>query len=267
MAKIYNDKYYTDTELASYIVNKTNNIIGEHNIYSWIEPSAGNGAFIEPLKQTMKPFKMYDIEPEHSEIIKSDYLNENFDYTKGVCVIGNPPYGRCLSLAQKFFKHSIEFADYIAFILPISQLNNTNSFYEFDLIYSEDLGEKYYSGTKLHCCFNIYKRPKYGYNSKPVNKLKDVTIIRQDSKIYDSIVDYDIRFCYWGDSCAGKVILDNKKYSGEYKIIINNNEFKESIIELFNNYDWKKEIDKISMRRIKQWQIINVLKSNIIGIT
>ena len=40
MAKIYNDKYYTATELASYIVNKTNKIIGEHNIYNALAAAA-----------------------------------------------------------------------------------------------------------------------------------------------------------------------------------------------------------------------------------
>ena len=38
---------------------------------------------------------------------------------------------------------------------------------EFDLIESVDLGILEYSGMKVHCCFNIYIRPKNGINKKP----------------------------------------------------------------------------------------------------
>ena len=43
--------------------------------------------------------------------------------------------------------------DMIGFILPISQLNNTDSLYLFDLVESVDLGVLEYSGMKVHCCF------------------------------------------------------------------------------------------------------------------
>ena len=47
-------------------------------------------------------------------------------------------------------------------------MNNVKQLYEFDLVYSEDLGKWDYSGVDLHCCFNIYKRPSSGVlNSKP----------------------------------------------------------------------------------------------------
>ena len=64
--------------------------------------------------------------------------------------------------------------------------------FEFDLIYSEDLGECTYSDRILHCCFNIYKRPVNGLNKQIRTKLKDVKIVRQDSKQYNEIVNYDI---------------------------------------------------------------------------
>jgi hypothetical protein len=66
----------------------------------------------------------------------------DLDYKKGRCIIGNPPYGVKNNLSMQFFKKSIKLGDYIVFILSISQLNNNYQMYDFDLIYSEDLGEK-----------------------------------------------------------------------------------------------------------------------------
>ena len=235
--KIDNDKYYTPIELAKYCIDKTYEIIGRENILEVIEPSAGNGSFSSQLD-----CMAYDIKPEHENIIKQDYLTLELPYKQNRLIIGNPPYGRCLSLAQKFYKKSIEIADYIAFILPISQLNNTQSMYEFDLIYSEDLGLKNYSGKELHCCFNIYKRNPNGLNKSKKIKLKDIKIIRQDSKGYSDILDYDLRMCYWGNGSAGKILKDNETYSAEYKIIINNKKLKDNIIKNFNRGGLEKRI-------------------------
>jgi len=258
MAKIDNDKYYTPTELAKYCIDKTYEIIGKDNISEVIEPSAGNGSFSNQLNCIA-----YDIEPEHESIIKQDYLTLDLEYKKGRLIIGNPPYGRCLSLAQKFYKKSIEIADYIVFILPISQLNNTQSMYEFDLIYSEDLGLKNYSGRELHCCLNIYKRNPNGLNKSKKIKLKDIKIIRQDSKEYNDVLDYDLRMCYWGNGSAGKILKENEHYSAEYKIIINNKNIKDEIIKVLKKTDWKKELNKIAMLKIQQFHICNLLKREI----
>lgn len=153
--KINNDKYYTPIEVANYCWNKVIEKIGSENISDIIEPSCGDGAFFH---YSLKPDFGFDIEPEYKgdNIFKQDYLILDMPYKKNRLIISNPPYGNRMNLAQKFFKKSIQIGDYIAFILPISQLNNTQSLYEFDLIYSEDLGEQIYTDRKLHCCFNIY---------------------------------------------------------------------------------------------------------------
>jgi hypothetical protein len=265
MAKIENDKYYTPIELANYCWDKVFEVVGEENISEIIEPSVGNGSFLHHNEQI--PHFAYDIEPQctsnFTKIFKDDYLTKDITYLWGRLVIGNPPYGRCLNTAQKFFKKSIEIADTIAFILPISQLNNTRSMYEFDLVYSEDLGIKHYTDRDLHCCFNIYTRPKNGeLNKKPVSKLKDVSIYRQDSNGYDD-KDFDIRMCYWGDGTAGKILKDNEHYSAEYKIKINNNEIREKVIEVLSTFDWKEYLNCIAMRKIQQFHIIDLLKNKI----
>jgi hypothetical protein len=261
MAKIELDKYYTPPELAKYCIDKTFEIIGEENISEIIEPSAGNGVFSEQIPAHFA----YDIEPEHENIIKQDYLKLDINYLWGRLIIGNPPYGRCLSLAQKFYKKSVELGDYISFILPISQLNNTQSMYEFDLIYSEDLEKNTYTDRTLHCCLNIYKRPNSGeLNKKTLNKLKDVTIVRQDSKKYNSIDKYDFLMSCFGAS-AGKLIntYDSKEYCGMYKIIINKKVLKDRINDILNNVDWQVRLKFIAQPKIQQFHIIELLKEQI----
>ena len=266
MAKIENDKYYTPIPLANYCRDKTMDVIGEENISEIIEPSCGDGAFYH--HNIFMPHFGYDIDPRcsYENVITEDYLKTDISYLYGRLVIGNPPYGRCMNLAQKFFKKSIEIADYIAFILPISQLNNTHSMYEFDLIHSEDLGVYNYTDRNLHCCFNIYRRPPNGeLNKKTASKLKDITIYRQDSKDYAN-KDFDIRMCYWGDGTAGKILKQNEHYSAEYKIKINNDQKKENIIKVLSEFDWKSYLNCIAMKKIQQFHIVDVLVKNIEGI-
>ena len=181
MAKIINDKYYTPIELAEHCIDKTYKIIGKKNITEIIEPSAGNGSFSNQLECIA-----YDIFPEEDNIIKQDFLKLDLDYKKGRLIIGNPPFGSRGNLISKFYNKSIELADYIAFILPIKYKDSDVKLYKFDLIYSEDLGLRKYSDIDIHCCFNIYVRPKNGLNAKPNYKLKDITIYRDD---YDGYKD------------------------------------------------------------------------------
>lgn len=259
------DQYYTSYEDMEYCVNKAWDIIKDlgYEVSEFLEPSAGEGVFSNYLATSGLEVIAIDIEPKGEDIIKADFLTYDLEYKEGRFIIGNPPFGTRLNLAQKFYKRAIELGDYIAFILPISQLNNTQSMYEFDLVHSEDLGKLLFSNKKkVHCCLNVYVRPKNGLNKKIQNKLKDITIIREDKKDYEKI-EYDIRMCYWGDGTAGKILTEEEHYSGEYKIIIHNKELRDEIINLFNTIDWSKELNSTAMRRIKQYHIIQVLKKYI----
>ena len=259
------DQYYTSYEDMEYCVNKAWDVIKDlgYEVSEFLEPSAGEGVFSNYLATSGLDVIAIDIEPKGEDIIKADFLTYDLEYKEGRFIIGNPPFGTRLNLAQKFYKRAIELGDYIAFILPISQLNNTQSMYEFDLVHSEDLGKLLFSNKKkVHYCLNVYARPKHGLNKKIQNKLKDITIIREDKKDYEKI-EYDIRMCYWGDGTAGKILTEEEHYSGEYKIIIHNKELRDEIINLFNTIDWSKELNSTAMRRIKQYHIIQVLKKYI----
>ena len=263
MAKIINDKYYTPIEIANYCWGIVDKIIGLKNVSQIIEPSCGNGAFYYYDKR--QPDIGYDIEPEcgFPNVIKADFLSVQVDYLKGRLIIGNPPFGEKSYLAQLFYKHSVLMGDYVAFILPIKQLNNNHFLYEFDLIYSEDLGVKEYSGIKLHCCFNVYKRPINGKLNKKPKKLKSdyIKIYRQDKKDYDSL-DFDFRMCHWGNGSAGRILnADEPKYAGEYKIKILDHPLRDDIINFFCTFNWKSRIGNknIAMNTIKQYEILEIL--------
>jgi hypothetical protein len=262
MAKIENDKYYTSSELAEYVVNKTKEIIGEENITEYLEPSAGSGVFLDYLD---KPYLAYDLYPEDDRIVKQDYLTLELDYKKGRCIIGNPPYGKGNYTSVKFYKKSIEIADYIAFILPISQLNNNMYMYEFDMIYSEDLGQRLYSNVKVHCCLNIYKRNTNGYNTKPNFDLVDVTLkgVATGKSRNDKVPEqYDFSICGFGAS-IGKFCDYEGQYCQQIYVTINNNKYKNQIKELLVRADWKQLYNMIATPKLKHWMIYKYIKEQI----
>lgn len=92
-------------------------------------------------------------------------------------------------------------------------------------------------------------------------KFNGIKFYRQDRKDYDSITDYDLRMCHWGNGCVGKILSDDERYSSEYKIKIDNKHpQKQEILKILKETDWKHEIQGISMLGLKQWQIIKKLR-------
>ena len=265
MAKKHLDKYYTQPDLAKYIVDKTKEIIGEDNITEYLESSAGSGVFLDYLDELNKPYLAYDIEPEdkRNRIVKCDFLELDLEYKQGRCVIGNPPYGNFNLSSEKFFKKSIKLGDYISFILPISQLDNNIKMYEFDLIHSEDLGKRIYSNIEVHCCLNIYKKPKNNkFNKKPNYKLKEIEILRLDRGSNTIINDYDIGICSYGAS-IGKVINKIGTYSQELYIKIHNDLYKNDVINLIQNTDWKNIIQMTATPKLQIWRVYKYIKEQI----
>ena len=91
--------------------------------YLWVEPSAGNGVFLNNIPDTYDKIGI-DIDPQCANILKQDFLTwaPPEQNQKPVIIFGNPPFGRQSSLAKAFIEHSCKFAftSMIAFILPRS---------------------------------------------------------------------------------------------------------------------------------------------------
>lgn len=264
--KIINDKYYTPAGIANNCWNKAYDVLGPDSITEVIEPSVGSGAFL--CHPDHAPSMAYDIAPEcesdvRTEVVKQDFLKLDLPYRPGRLFIGNPPFGERMNLARAFYKKCVAMGDFIAFILPISQLNNSSSLFEFDLVYSEDLGVQDYSGRMLHCCFNIYKRPESGQtNMRTSTKLKDISIFRHDTKGYAE-KDCDLRMCYWGNATAGKILTGSESYSAEYKIQVNNPVLKDRVISVLSSFDWQGYLKGIAAKVIPQHQVYAVLAAAI----
>lgn len=255
--KLNFDKYYTSDITAQYCIDTARKVLKNEKITEVIEPSAGNGVFSKKIKNCIA----YDIEPDDESVIKQDFLELEIEYKKGRLFIGNPPFGARNTLAVQFYKKCIQLGDYIAFILPISQLNNTQQMYEFDLIYSEDLGKLSYSDRYIHCCFNIYKRNEFELHKKKINKLNDINIIevRLGNKV---ITDYDIKLCAWGSS-IGKKIKNSDSFAKEFYIKVINKKLSNKILACLENVDWKNEYVMTSTPNLLQWQVFDFLKRNI----
>lgn len=257
MAKIELDKYYTSPILSKCCIDKTFEVLGKGNITHIIEPSAGSGSFSNQLECFA-----CDIKPECEGIIEKDYLELDIPYQKGRLVIGNPPFGNRNTLSVKFFKKSIQIADYIAFILPISQLNNDQQMYEFDLIFSEDLGKQSYSGVELHCCFNIYKRPIDGINkNKRDYALTDVDVREyRRGGTYEKPTNYDFGMCTWGNGSCGKEVEYIGQYAQETYIVINNEAMREKVMTVCRTTDWRHLYPSVSSAKLQTWKIYKHLK-------
>ena len=162
------DKFYTKTYVAMSCIEfiKKNIKITKNDLC--IEPSAGNGSFNEYIKSLTDNYKFYDLEPEHPEIIKQDFLNldvRDFTEYKNIHIIGNPPFGRQSSLAIQFIKKCCKFAKSISFILPKSFKKNSlkkhfNVYYH--LIFEYNIPDNsFLTENKSHnvpCVFQIWEK-------------------------------------------------------------------------------------------------------------
>jgi hypothetical protein len=138
--------------------------------YLWVEPSAGNGAFLNNIPNTYDKIGI-DIEPRSANILKQDFLTWMPPETnqKPVIIFGNPPFGRQSSLAKSFIAHSCSFAStsMIAFILPRSFVKPSMSCAfdsHFHCIHSSDVESNAFvlggDGTPydVPCVFQIWQK-------------------------------------------------------------------------------------------------------------
>lgn len=128
------DQFFTKPHVADTCVKILNNIYGIKNFDIILEPSFGEGAFLDALKTIrgiVKKLIYYDIDaqdPKHKKDFLKDisYIPEaNFHASVKLehiktktLTIGNPPFGKNSSLAIAFFNQAARFSDVIAFIVP-----------------------------------------------------------------------------------------------------------------------------------------------------
>jgi hypothetical protein len=155
------DQYYTKDSVAKQCVDTLLAVCPEVDTgYLWIEPAAGNGAF---LKQRAGSIGI-DIDPKATVIQKADFLT--WTPPVGQCLLfGNPPFGRQGSLVKAFIQRGTTYADLIAFILPRSFVKPSMSRVFpplFHCLFSEELPANSFAvNDQTHnvpCVFQIWKK-------------------------------------------------------------------------------------------------------------
>lgn len=262
------DQYYTKREVSALLYKKTLEIISKYetdlNQFMWIEPSVGEGCFLDNLPKTRRIG--IDIEPIRPDVIKHDYLTYTLPNTKNI-VIGNPPFGHRGVLALEFINHSNN-AEYVAFILPMFFKSKGKGSIRYrvkglNLIYEENLPKNsfYLDNGKdidVKCCFQIWSKNhsitnnEYNWYSNNKNEpfqdiLKVVTVSlakkRECGKewIYDKQPDWYLSSSFYKDNHVVKD-FSQVKYKSGIAIIYTTKDKKlrKHLNNLFLNTDWEK---------------------------
>ena len=182
------DQFFTPKETAQKcfeIFENTVNGYGEKSTdFKYIEPSAGDGIFLQVLPNDTIAL---DIEPRHQSVIQADYLNWYPNEKHIFVIFGNPPFGLRGHTALNFINHSQKFADYVCFILP--QLFESDGkgvprkrVQGFNLIHSTKLSSNFYepsgNSIKINTIFQIWSK-------KHTNKYYDIKVFNNENmKIY-----------------------------------------------------------------------------------
>jgi predicted RNA methylase len=230
------DKFYTKHSLAKNLINKIK--LDDYKLV--IDPCCGDGAFYLNIEHQNKIG--IDILPHIDNVIKEDFLK--WDYTKlnfvssEILVISNPPFGKQGSLAMKFIKRCSEFADVIAFILPLSFAkpsvkNKIPEYYHLE--YEEILDEKSFlldgDDYDVKCVFQIWKK-------KDIKRDKIVSTKESGFKYTKdkNLADLSVRRV---GVYAGKAFIDtDKSEQSHYFIILDDKNIILNVIERLNNIKW-----------------------------
>ncbi len=225
------DQFYTNESVAKKCIQTIVATKPETINYFWIEPSAGNGAFLNNISF---PKLGLDIEPGTNDIQKQDYLTWEPTISKDTIVFGNPPFGRQSSLAKAFISKSCKFAKVIAFILPRSFTKPSmyNAFnLSFHRVYSIELefnsfvlNDKPYD---VPCVFEIWE--KRDIERKVDEKIKPIGFQ------YVTNESYDIAFTRVGAK-AGQCYEFGEKRSIQSHYFIKFEKYDKNIIKKINSH-------------------------------
>lgn len=236
------DKFYTNATSVSLCINAflQHVDIAERDVI--IEPSAGDGAFIESIKDIKNTKNIthifLDIDPEHKEILKYDFLSLdicskfNINMPQKIHIIGNPPFGRQSASAIKFIKKAADISTSISFILPKSFKKESlrRAFPpRFHLEYEVDLPRDSFLVNKLEynvpCVFQIWIKREIARSIQKTLVPTEFTFVKKDDSP-------DISFRRVGVN-AGTVSRDILDKSEQSHYFIKFNELNSNTDEIY----------------------------------
>ena len=228
------DKYYTKSEVVNKCIDIIKAKININKNDTIIEPSAGNGSFINKIKELSDNYYFYDINPEHNDVIKQDFLTLEIKKADNkIHIIGNPPFGRQSSTAIKFIKKCCSFASSISFILPKSFKKDSMKKHflkNYHLISEVDLSDDAFLVNNIEynvpCVFQIWE-----YR----NEERSMPILLEPNgfKFVEQNDSPDISFRRVGVN-AGTISkeIDNKSFQSHYFIKFNNKKIDDILDKL-----------------------------------
>jgi hypothetical protein len=259
------EKYYTNKETVDICISRFNIVMKDYNFNKEkdiiIEPSAGDGAFIEGCRKICNNCLFYDIEPEHNDIIKQDFLEfDYFDIRKkynNIHVIGNPPFGRQSSLAIKFIRYSCLFCDSISFILPKSFMKESMKHkvpLNFHLLSEIELqNSSFHVNDTLYnvpCIFQIWiKKNILREKPKKLNPSKYQFVKKEDQ--------HDIAFRRVG-VYAGKIYKNTKDKSVQSHYFIKFDELTDDLYNKLSNVKFMDGSKTVGPKSISKQELIKI---------
>lgn len=255
------DKYYTSSKTVKKCMQLFKKHISVTDQDICIEPSAGNGSFIKKIKALFNYYIFYDIEPEHPEITKQDYLDLDYqfifenNYNK-IHIIGNPPFGRQSSWAIKFIKKSCEYCDTISFILPKSFKKDSMKKYfplNFHLVVEYDIPDNsFLVDDMMHdvpCVFQIWEK-------KDINRIVPDKLLPANYRFVKKNENPDISFRRVGGNAG---IIDtkiNNKSPESHYFIKFDFELTQDIFDILSDINYSCKNNTVGPKSISKQELI-----------
>ncbi|MBI2630271.1 hypothetical protein HYW76_04150 [Candidatus Pacearchaeota archaeon] len=241
--------------------------------YTFIEPSAGQGAFFNLLPKNRRIG--IDIVKENPEYIQQDFLSwEPEDKSKKYICIGNPPFGYRSWLALSFVNHAGKFSDYIAFIVPMAFQSNGKSNVKdrikgFHLTHQSSIPKESFvdiegKTIKVNSLFQIWKKGEVAKKPEKTcdNFIEIFTVdLRKERKCGHNKMhraDFFLQRSFFNEPPKLVKNFNEVKYVCGYGIIIKKD--KEKVLEILNNTDWKK-LNNLAVHNVKHISMEHIRKA------
>ena len=250
------DKFYTKKSVVNNCMQHARSHI-DLNTTLVIEPSAGDGAFCDAIKQSTRHYEFYDIDPKHDDITECDFLALDIpEKTLPICFIGNPPFGRQSSLAIKFIKKSCAIAKFVCFILPNSFKKESMQKHfpaSFHLVHQSDIEEDGFvidgSSHNVPCVFQIWEKRETERTTLVKQKPIGFAFVKKDE-------NPDLAFRRVGVN-AGTIYQDTQERSEQshYFIKFESNLDCNSCLDLLQNIEYPSS-NTVGPRSISKQELI-----------
>ncbi len=241
--------------------------------YTFIEPSAGLGAFYNLLPKNRRIG--IDVVKENSEYIQHDFLSWTpKDKDKKYITVGNPPFGYRGWLALAFLNHAGLFSDYIAFIVPMAFQSNGKSNVKdrvknFHLVHQSNLPADIFVDVegrtvKVNSLFQIWKKGKVSKKKeKTCNEYIDLFTVdmRKERKcghrrLHEA--DFFLQRTFYTNPPKLVKSFDEVKYVCGYGIVLKKD--RKKVLDVLNKTDWR-EFNNLASHNAKHISMEHIRKA------